>query len=88
MNLMLYLGLNKQVPSTYHFALEQSTAELKNNFNRKDMLFLMYGIWSRNIDLALNKKMVEIFLLHIGGKQRSRVKAVLCKCDIQTSGNR
>ena len=48
----------------------------------------MYGIWSKNIDLALNKKMVDIFLLHIGGKHRSRVKAVLCKCDIQTSGNR
>ena len=45
MNLMLYLGLNKQVSSTYHFALEQSMAEIKNNFTRKDMLFwcMEYG---------------------------------------------
>ena len=36
----------------------------------------MYGIWSKNIDLALiNKKMVAIFLFRIGGKQRNRVKA-------------
>ena len=30
----------------------------------------------------------DIFLFRIGGKQKSRVKAVLCKYDIQTSGNR
>ena len=40
-------------------------------------------VWSKNIDLALNKKMVAIFFGFVsGGKQESRVKAVLCKCDI------
>ena len=47
----------------------------------------MYGIWSKNIDLALNKKMVAIFFVSYPEESRE-VKAVLCKCDIQTSGNR
>ena len=65
MNLMLYLGLNKQVSSTYHFALEQSMAEIKNN------VVLMYGIWSKNIDLALiNKKMVAIFFCFVSEGSR------------------
>ena len=40
-----YIGLNKQVSSTYLFALEQSTAEIKNSFTRKDMLLwcMEYG---------------------------------------------
>ena len=38
--------------------------------------------------LAKQKDGSDIFLFRIGGKQRSRVKAVLCKYDIQTSGNR
>ena len=50
----------------------------------------MYGIWSKNIDLALiNKKMVAIFFCFVSeGSREVRVKAVLCKYDIQTSGNR
>ena len=39
---MLYLGLNKQVSSTYHFALEQGTAEIKKNFNRR----CCFDVWN------------------------------------------
>ena len=56
----LSISLNKQVSRTYHFALEQSMAEIKNNFTRKDRLF---WCMSKNIDLALNKKMVAIFFV-------------------------
>ena len=41
---MLYLGLNKQVCRTYHFALEQSMAEIKNNFTCKDIC--CYDVWN------------------------------------------
>ena len=71
MNFMLYLGLNKQISRTYHFALEQSMAEIKNNFTRK----CCFDVWNmvKEHRFSFKKKDgSDIFCFVSGGKQRSQ----------------